>query len=436
MRLLFLVKEWIRYPLMRDKSSQAMLLDSLSREEVVSLREEKLETLLSAAVRDVPFYRNLVKEGKIDATHPKLEQFPILEKKDIRGREELFISDRYEKNRLSASRTSGSTGEPFRFYKDDAEFDSTYIDLWRGLARVGIRHGDKRVLVKGVDEVPSVSPLTRFLRFCYGVINQCIVIDAHFLALSEDNIRHSLRRIRRYRPVYLHGYVSSIDLLAATAEKLGIRMDDIGVEVAVTESEKLYDFQRERIARVFGCKVVENYGSVEFGMIAQPDADGNLCINESHCYVETTSEGDAVLTNLDAYAFPFIRFKNGDRLTLRKEKRSSLPYREIEQVEGRVADTIYLPNGKSLQGFIVMYPLSKHLKHIASYQVRQESVGRLDILLVPALPIPGKIKEQIIEETREIVGCDVQVQVNIVDEIPLTKRGKRRFVVSLLKEER
>ncbi len=432
MRCLFVIKEWVLHP--RSFSRSVRALDGASEVELQAVVERKLDRLLRAAVRDVPFYRELAERGVIDAQHPRLEQFPILEKADIRGREEAFISDRYQRAKLAASRTSGSTGEPFRFYVDRKEFDATYGDLWRGLARLGIRRGDRRVLVKGVDEAPNPSLLTRLRRWVYGLVNQCIVVDAHFLARSESNIHAALQRILRYRPAYLHGYVSSIDLLAAFAERHGIALGGLHLKAVVTESEKLYDFQRERITRVFGCPVAENYGSVEFGMIAQPDRDGNLCINATHCHVEVDASGAAVLTNLDAYAFPFIRFKNGDCLTLRAEKRSALPYCEIERVEGRVADTIELPGGRSLQGFIVMYPISKHMRYIRAYQVRQRTRDRLEVLLVLLQSLPEAVGEQIVREMQAIVGADVTVTVRAVDEIPLTKRGKRRFVVSELED--
>lgn len=432
MRLLFLTKEFLRYPKTFLAFDTEKRLDSVAREDVDTLVKAKLETLLRAAVQDVPYYRELALQGRIDAANPKLEQFPVLEKKDIRGREEMFVSDRYRRSKLSACRTSGSTGEPFRFYREPKEFDATYVDLWRGLARLGIRRGDRRVLVKGVDEVPNLSWRVRLRRWMYGVANQCIVVDAHFLARSEDNVRAALHRILRYRPHYLHGYVSSIDLLAEHAERWGMDMTGLKLKAVVTESEKLYDFQRERIGRVFGCPVAENYGSVEFGMIAQPDAKGNLCINEDHCLVEAGPEGEAILTNLDAYAFPFIRFKNGDAITLRQEKRSALPYHEIERVDGRIADTIHLPGGGYLQGFIVMYPISKHMDYIGAYQIRQCALDALDIYLVEKRKLPDSVMHQIKQEMQEIVGPKVRLELRMVEGIPLTARGKRRFVVSEL----
>ena len=432
MRMLFLLKEWIKHPKLRSCNSQ--IIDSVTTEELNDIVQSKIDSLLKHAVTTVPYYRELANKGIINRSNPRIEQFPILEKKDIRGHEELFVSDNYDINKLEVSRTSGSTGEPFKFYRNPIEFDSTYADLWRGLARVGIKHGDKRVLIKGIDEVPNPSLVILLGRWFYEFINQCILIDAHFLAREQSSVMKSLRRIRRYCPTYIHGYVSSIDILAAYAENVGYRMDDIGIKAVVTESEKLYDFQRERISRVFGCRVVENYGSVEFGMSAQPDVEDNLCINENHCYVETDIDNTAIYTNLDAYAFPFIRFKNGDIVSLRKQKKSVLPYKEIENVEGRVADTIRLPNGALLQGFIVMYPISKHMQYIIAYQIRQEKKDELQILLRIKKSLPKNIVLQIVKEMKDIVGQNIHVFVKVVEKIPVTKRGKHRFVYSTIKD--
>ena len=431
--LIFRIKERLAHPRLSRLLKEYCRRDNLDTSDVENIFRNKLDAIMKEAVEKVPFYRALAETGKIDKQHPRIEQFPIIQKKDIRGRESEFVSERFVLSKLECTRTSGSTGEPFAFHRGRHEWDDSYACLWRGLFRLGIRMGDKRVFVKGVDEMPNVSTLTKIKRWIYGWINRCIVIDAHFLAKSEENVVAAIRRIREFRPVYLHGYASSIDLLAGEAERKGIRLDDIGVRAVVTESEKLHDYQRKRIERVFSCIVAENYGCVEFGMIAQPDADGNLCINDDHVFVEVGDDGEAVYTNLDAYAFPLIRFKNGDRIELRNMKKSQLPYREIERIEGRVAETIHLPQGGALQGYIVMYPISKHMKYLREYQVYQPDINNLLIRVVEAEPLPIEIESQIISEMRGIVGDVINVEIQKVKSIPLTKRGKRTFVCSDVK---
>ena len=423
---LFWLKEWIMHPRINACIKEALRVERLTREEMMQLREEKVKRVVEHAIREVPYYRKWVVQLGKRAEDVRLEDFPVIAKQDIKGHENEFVADGWE-NRLSWTRTSGSTGEPFRFAR--SEFDYTYATLWRGMARFGIKPGDKRVLVKGVDENAKVSWRVRLKRKVYGWLNRCIVVDAHFLAKSQANILQELKRIKAYKPAYIHGYAASIYTLAQYADRQGMDLSGLKLKAIVTESEKCHDFQRETMERVFGAPVVENYGCVEFGMIAQPARDGRLCINEDHVCVETTPDGEAIFTNLDEFGFPLIRFKNGDRIKLGGPHKE-LPYRTIESIDGRVAETILLPGGGALQGYIVMYPISKHMRYIREYQVYQPAIDKLIIRIVEAEPLPESISSQILTEMREITGKGVGIEIQRVETIPLTKRGKRAFVCS------
>jgi len=405
--------------------------DTLSRTELESIQRAKLQKVLVHAATTVPYYKRYFEQHPISVETLQLTDFPIIEKKDIRGHEDEFLSDK-PSGRVAWSRTSGSTGEPFRFGR--SEFDYTYATLWRGLLRFGIRPGDKRVLVKGVDETPNLSLKTRIRRKLYGWLNRCIVVDAHFLAKSEANIVAELNRIMKYRPDYFHGYVSSIYLLARTAEEKKIDLASLHVKAIVTESEKCHPFQRELMERVFKAPVIENYGCVEFGMIAQPATDGAPCINEDHVVVETDDDGNAVFTNLDEFSFPLIRFRNGDQMSL-GPVHNSLPYRTIAKIDGRKTEMIRLPNGGALHGFIPMYPISKHTRWMKAYQIYQPSIDKLIIRIVLSNSmLPNAVRDQILSEMREIVGSDMIIEFEFPESIPLTKRGKRLFICSDVKE--
>lgn len=430
MNIIFNLKEHLVHPLMDRVLQDVLPRDEMKRDVFRRIIDEKVNRLLVYAIQHVPYYRSWwAREGR-SGRLPQLTDFPILTKGDIRGHEREFVSDEYKIEKLNVSRTSGSTGEPFMFYRGTHEWDYSYAVLWRGLMRYGIRPGDKRVLVKGVDEVVCVSWKTKLCRAVYGWINRCIVIDAHFLAKSEDNVLAELKRIVDYRPLYFHGYVSSIYLLARTAEEHGIDLSVLNIKAIVTESEKCHPFQRELMERVFRAPVVENYGCVEFGMIAQPARDGVLCVNEDHVFLEMGKDEAAIITNLDAYAFPLIRFKNGDKLIL-GPNHSVLPYRTVAEIEGRIAETIHLPQGGALQGYVVMYPISKHMNVLRAYQVYQPDFDHLIIRLLPiGSGVPNEILHQIFSEMRKITGPQIDLKLEIVETIPLTKRGKRAFVVS------
>jgi len=77
-----------------------------------------------------------------------------------------------------------------------------------------------------------------------------------------------------------------------------------------------------------------------------------------------------------------------------------------------------------------MYPISKHMKYLREYQVYQPDIDHLQINVVESEPLPTEIESQIVDEMRTIVGDVINVKLQKVNSIPLTKRGKRAFVCS------
>ena len=183
---LFWLKEIVSHRGLGLRWRDALQLEKGTLTDTFRYRDDKLKKLLHHAVKTVPFYRKWFEKSGIDETKLTIEDFPIVSKVDIRNHEAEFVSDTIPVDVWS--RTSGSTGEPFRFGKTKVENVYTYADLWRGMWRFGIRAGDKRVLVKGVDESPCQSVVTQIRRWIYGILNRCIVVDAHFLARTDANV--------------------------------------------------------------------------------------------------------------------------------------------------------------------------------------------------------------------------------------------------------
>jgi len=432
---LFFLKEICTHPHICRDWKRCLEVERLSRSELLALQEKKLQKLLHYAVAHVPFYRGCAAQKGWDCNNLRIEDFPIIDKSVIRGHEEEFVSDEFAVADLECCNTSGSTGEPFRFYANPAERTYTYASFWRGINRFGIRPGDRRVWVKGVDLTAVLPFRARIRRKLWSIVNRCMLVDAHFLSVSPERIGEVLKAVAAYRPEYFHGYSSSIYDIARYIAENGFHTGELfpRLKAVVAESEKLYPDQRKLLEQVFQVPILENYGSVEFGMIAQPDAQGIMCLNEDHIWAETDIEGDAVFTNLDYYAFPFIRFKNGDKIRLSQEKSTNLPFRKVEEVLGRVTEKIRLPNGGVLQAFAVtsfVYDLSEWIR---CYQFVQTDIRHLVLKIVPAKEkMPAEIEERINLEVMRVTEGLLDFRIEFVDQIPLTRSGKRMFVVSQL----
>ena len=198
----------------------------------------------------------------------------------------------------------------------------------------------------------------------------------------------------------------------------------------ITESEKLYDFQREAMQRAFGGKILEHYGSVELGNIAQPDPEGYMRIAEDLYKLETQASGEVVVTNLLALAYPFIRFRLGDLMELADPPNDSLPYAIITKVVGRTVDLIPVKAGGYVHGVALAHVIDPHLRFVKKYQVHQLTLDHFKVKLIANGDMPETVLQQIATDLRLLVGADARVDVERVDDIPPAPSGKFRWVIS------
>jgi phenylacetate-CoA ligase len=180
----------------------------------------------------------------------------------------------------------------------------------------------------------------------------------------------------------------------------------------------------------FGCPILEHYGSVEFGNMAQTDPEGYLRINEDMVLIETLPTGEVAITKLLGHAYPFIRYKLGDMMSLATEPIGQLPYARIERIAGRVADLIVLRGGDYIAGLELNKAVRPHEQFVRKYQIRQTAVDEFLIRIVPSQPLPDHLQRRIVSEMRQLVGDDATVRIDLVDDIPPEKSGKFRAVVS------
>ena len=85
--------------------------------------EARLLPLLRHAMANVPFYRDYCDHNGISPSELRgvadLQQFPVLAKADYRQRSlGFFVAMNVPEHRRLLSTTSGSTGEPFKFFLD------------------------------------------------------------------------------------------------------------------------------------------------------------------------------------------------------------------------------------------------------------------------------------------------------------------------------
>ncbi|WP_155319432.1 phenylacetate--CoA ligase family protein [Desulfosarcina alkanivorans] len=124
------------------------------RGRIERLQWRKLKAIIAHAHATVPYYRDLFSRHHLKPEDIRcfqdLKKIPLTSKKDIVSLDRSRITsdavapdDRYE------MRTSGSTGEPFRFFLDTAYGKQVGLDCIRSKRLHGLRPTDKILRVGG-----------------------------------------------------------------------------------------------------------------------------------------------------------------------------------------------------------------------------------------------------------------------------------------------
>jgi phenylacetate-CoA ligase len=211
------------------------------------------------------------------------------------------------------------------------------------------------------------------------------------------------------------------------------------VKGAFTTAEKLYKPQREAIERVFGCKVFDSYGSSEVQNIAAECTEGRMHINADFVVLEEDrAEGHEprpfLVTSLQNYSMPFIRYRNEDCGSLSAETCTCGNHFPLMRLEiARTSDNFIFPGGRVVHGEFFTH-LMYGSSGIVTFQFHQTAVDEIILSIVPG---PGDVAaraEKIKDAIRQIHAVTpdrpVRVAVREVESIPLSKAGKYRFTRS------
>ncbi|HRN61941.1 MAG TPA: phenylacetate--CoA ligase family protein, partial [Luteimonas sp.] len=171
------------------------------------------------------------------------------------------------------------------------------------------------------------------------------------------------------------------------------------------------------------------------------DREG-LLVNADHLVVELVDaargddgneSGELAITDLHNWGMPFIRYVNGDVATRSQRWHSAgrrgLP--RLERIDGRRLDAIRTTDGRVLPGEFFPHML-KDVAGVRRFQVVQESLDRFTLKLVAGAEFGAAQEAYVRREVAKVLGDDASLDLQCVDDIPLTASGKFRVTVSRL----
>jgi phenylacetate-CoA ligase len=236
---------------------------------------------------------------------------------------------------------------------------------------------------------------------------------------------------------------SSLTLIYKYLEKNPTEAAIVKLESIVSTAEILPEDIRKPLGKILDCQVRSMYANQENGIMAIQDGDGKEYYFDTSTYVievlkldsdEPAAKGEIgrlVITDLYNYAFPLIRYENGDMGIILEQVEGDKYRVYLEEISGRITDLIYDSYGRLLSPSAVNIRMwvSKGIKQFQFIQV-DEKKYQLKIN-----PESDKVDENaIFESIMPLLGEDAELEIIYVEEIPVLNSGKRKQTVNLYRK--
>ncbi len=425
--------------LLRDNWLSRQLLgsmrrhESMSMDEIASLRLKYLHQTLQCAMAKLPYYAHIEKDFSVDQSADMLQKhFPIIDNTSLlENRTRLYPNRGVARPWHAVGKTSGTTGTPISMFRglQSVLLESAFVK--RQWEWNGYRDGMRRASLRG-DVVVNLSRTEPPFWFWNRYNNQLLISSRH---LKDDYMDAIADKLVQFAPKMLQTYPSTAYTLAHFLERRGRYLE---IPFVFTGSEPLYPHQRELIEARLGCKVRDLYGMAERVAFATECEFGEMHINPDYSYVEivddkghpTDGYGHVVGTTFHNSAMPLVRYKLSDRTRWKTGAcRCGRAFPMIEPVSGKFEDRIYGSDGAVVSPSVLTFAF-KGVDNILKSQVAQIAPARWEIRLVPAAAFSEVNKQKLINNIRELVDAKVAVQVVLKSDIQNTSSGKFRWVVN------
>ena len=403
-------------------------------EKLKSYQAEKLERLWGRILMEVPYYRSPATGYRLPENMEmgRLEDMPVLDRYIVMEVGNDLISDKIDLKKCKIGRTGGTTGPPLRLYRDTETRSWALAAYYRFYSWMGIEPGMREVELWGstVIQNPKSKIQNPKLR-TQNYLNRFRGYNA--FNFNDKYLEYVAKDIQKFRPKLIRGYLSAIILLAEYIRRNNIKgINPIAVSCT---SETLFPEYRKMIEEVFQAPLFDQYGCGECNSIAfECKAHNGLHITMEHCMLETDADNNFIVTNLDNYSQPFIRYRNGDVGIIDESPCSCGNVSpRITELHGRVNENVILKDGSSVNGifFANLFDQAGYINNnkLLRFQLIQESEGELLFNAEVKLQM-GKEEEKRLKDTLMPFFNTVDIkQQKFLDPGP---SGKFRYIISRL----
>ncbi len=434
---LYRLGEVIRGWDVQSRIGQLQEMERYCAEDIETWQLEKLQQLVRHAYENVVFYRKLWDKAgvcpEMIQSLDDLKQFPCVTKQDLMEAGDLVLDSTKPKTSFVEGRSSGSTGKRFVYYKSK-EYHNWFMAsgmlpwIWGGW-----NPGDRWVRLQFRGELTLRQKIEDWVFNClYMPIDK---MDESFMKEYAD-------RIARFRPQMFRGYAGGTYVFARYL--LDNNDTRIRPKSVMCTGDTLYPHYRSTIEKAFDCPVFDSYGGEGMSVACQCEQGSYhilppvyLELGEKSPIVNEEQGGKILLTSLTNYAMPLIRYDIADiAVAGSNDCPCNRKWPTLKKIIGRQTDIIRTPAGH----YLVCHHFNNVLRNfdgVDQFQVIQEETLAIALRLqVNESYDPQRDPDLIINDLLQLGGQGLEVNIEIVNEIPLPASGKRRYIISNIGQNR
>jgi len=428
LRTRFWIKDFLSGSPIRAPYKEIKFIQEHSYEKGLPVREEALRKLLAHAKQNTVFYKNIKGDD--------LKSFPIMNKTSLL---EHYHEICVEKSKIPGQvgdihiqTTSGSTGTPFKIPQDTLKRQRRIAELKYFGAIAGFKTHDKLIHLR---------TWNKWQQKTAKQIKTENIIPFDIARMGDEDLKRLCELIISSKAVCLRGYASSLGKLAEYAKGKGYRFPHL--KLAIAGAESLQDDVRALFKEVMQADIQSQYANEECGILAQErvptqEKDNPMYWNHSGYFfevlkfdsdepVEYGELGRIVITDLHNYAFPVIRYDNGDTAVLLPPNEYSRGYPILGKLYGRRFDLTYSTTGTPI--FPLTYGrILKHFENIVQWQFIQNGEKEYELKVI--LRDKNDSLDSVLSNLKEYLGDDAVIKISSVEDIPVLASGKRKPVVN------
>jgi phenylacetate-CoA ligase len=428
-------------------------LETMPREELEALQLRRLQSLVSRAYHNVPFYRRKFDEAGIlpaDIRSLKdLARLPFTMKQDMRDHYPFGLFAVPKDNVVRIHASSGTTGK------------ATVVGYTKRDVKNWARLMARCLMAAGATSLDTVHNAYGYGLFTGGLGAHygAEELGATIVPISGGGTNRQVQLLRDFEPTVICCTPSYMLVLIEAAEQAGIDIRKLPLRIGIFGAEPWTDEMRREIEERAGLTAIDIYGLSEImgpGVaISCHEAQCGLHMFEDHFLPEIIdpetgeplppgSTGELVLTTLTKEAQPLIRYRTRDITSLNYVPcKCGRTHVRMQRVTGR-SDDMLIIRGVNVFPSQIETILLETEGTAPHYQLIVDRQGNLDTLEVRAevnerfftdeikglQRLEGKIRKSI----KEFLG--VSTKVTLVEPRSIERSvGKAQRIVDLRKKQ-